>query len=282
MTTSIRALFQRSEAAKKVEHPFAKYVNDKLKCSVCDLFISNQPQWDAHIGTPTHRDAVQRFKVAQQRKAKRQLDANTQTEAQGSQGKRLRREEKDTIGQLPRNFFDDGPPGQSTNNALGTDQSKVESASSLDAEWTAFQKDIAKLQAGTVVEAVASINQQLQTNTESSKGEDDDDIMDEVMNELHDQFDEQKTLESRVLKLKEMREKLRVKNVQTSLPHEDIHSVDSNRNVTGIEKGEKYEKEKKKEKEKEDDDDDDEEDEGEVEDLPDEYDEYLVWRRKGI
>ncbi|KAK9365361.1 hypothetical protein V1509DRAFT_633477 [Lipomyces kononenkoae] len=278
MTTSIRALFQNAEAAKKVEHPFAKYVSDRLKCSVCDLFISNERQWDAHIGTPTHRDAVQRFKVAQQRKAKRQLDANVQTEPQASQGKRPRREEKDTIGQLPANFFD-GPHEQSSNTALEGDKSNVENASELDAEWAAFQKDISKLQAGTVAEATASINQQLQPIADSSKGEDDE--IDEFMNELHDQFEEQKTLESRVLKLKEMREKLRIKNNQTSVPGENIHSVDSTSGLTSIEKAEEKREEKEKEREMEDDDDGvDVEDE--VETLGDEYDEYLVWRRKGI
>ncbi|KAK9375883.1 uncharacterized protein V1513DRAFT_424168 [Lipomyces chichibuensis] len=253
MTTSIRALFRQAEATKKVEHPFAKYVNDKLKCSVCDLSISNERQWEAHIGTPTHRDAVQKYKVAQQRRAKRQLDASAQAEIQGDHSKRLRREKSDSSSQLPSDFFD-APRQQSTDNPIA-DKSKAETAFDLDAEWAAFQKDIAKVQAGTVVEATAVITGQLSTDTHRGKGEDDE--MEGIMDELQDQFEEQKTLESRVLKLKEMREKLRLK--------ENGKLIRSNRGLTNTEDGEVQEKET------ETDDDDD-----------DEFDEYAAWRRKGI
>ncbi|KAK9386185.1 hypothetical protein V1515DRAFT_605591 [Lipomyces mesembrius] len=267
MTTSIRALFRQAEAAKKVEHPFAKYVNDKLQCTVCDLSISNDRQWEAHIGTPTHRDAVQRYKVAQQRKAKRQLDTSTQAD-QGVHSKRLRREQSDSRSQLPSDFFD-APRQQPTDNPIEADRSKAETASDLDAEWAAFQKDIAKVQAGTVVEATAVITEQLTTNTYRGKREDDE--MDEIMEELQDQFEEQKTLESRVLKLKEMREKLRVKNIETSVLRERGKLIRSNRGLTTTEDG----VEQEKETETEDDDEDDDEDEDEV-------GEYAAWRRKGI
>ncbi|KAK9492018.1 hypothetical protein V1508DRAFT_420236 [Lipomyces doorenjongii] len=263
MTTSIRALFRQAEATKKVEHPFAKYVNDKLQCTVCDLSISNERQWEAHIGTPTHRDAVQKYKVAQQRKAKRQLDTSTQAEAQGDHSKRLRREQSDSRSQLPSDFFD-APRQQSTNNPIEADRSKAETASDLDAEWAAFQKDIAKVQASTVVEATAVVTEQLTTNTHRGKAEDDE--MDEIMDELQDQFEEQKTLESRVLKLKEMREKLRVKNIETSALRESGKLIRSNRDLTNTEDGVEQ-----KETETEGDDEDD-----------DEFDEYAAWRRKGI
>ncbi|KAK9362224.1 hypothetical protein V1504DRAFT_448905 [Lipomyces starkeyi] len=262
MTTSIRALFRQAEATKKVEHPFAKYVNDKLKCTVCDLSISNERQWEAHIGTPTHRDTVQKYKVAQQRKAKRQLDTSAQAEAQGGHSKRLRREQSDSRSHLP-SF--DAPRQQSTDNPIEADRSKAETESDLDAEWAAFQKDIAKVQAGTVVEATAIITEQLTPNNHRGQGEDDE--MEEIMDELQDQFEEQKTLESRVLKLKEMREKLRLKNIETSVLRENGKLIRSNRGLTNTEDGEEQETET----EDEDDDDDD-----------NEFDEYAAWRKKGI
>ncbi|KAK9343800.1 hypothetical protein V1522DRAFT_412236 [Lipomyces starkeyi] len=270
MTTSIRALFRQAEATKKVEHPFAKYVNDKLKCTVCDLSISNERQWEAHIGTPTHRDAVQKYKVAQQRKAKRQLDTSAQAEARGGHSKRLRREQSDSSSQLPSDFFD-APRQQSTDNPIEPDRSKAETESDLDAEWAAFQKDIAKVQAGTVVEATAIITEQLTPNNHRGQGEDDE--MEEIMDGLQDQFEEQKTLESRVLKLKEMREKLRLKNIETSVPSENGKLIRSNRGLTNTEDGEEQEKETETEDEDDDDDDDDDDNE---------FDEYAAWRKKGI
>ncbi|KAJ8097362.1 hypothetical protein POJ06DRAFT_261173 [Lipomyces tetrasporus] len=257
MTTSIRALFRQAESSKKVEHPFAEYVNNRLKCAVCDLFISNELQWEAHIGTPTHRDAVQKYKVAQQRKAKRALDTSAQAEAPGND-KRQRREAIESRPALPPGFFD-ASREPSADRRKEADSSKTEVATDADAEWAAFQDDIAKVQAATVAESAAVINRP-STNTYDVNGGDDE--LDEVMNDLRDQFEEQRNLESRVLKLKEMRERLRPKIVATGVPGTTKGSIDSNRNLETSEDGE--------EKEQEDEDD------------GDEFDDYDAWRRKGI
>ncbi|KAK9320659.1 hypothetical protein V1517DRAFT_328653 [Lipomyces orientalis] len=255
--TSIRALFRQAESTKKVEHPFAEYVNDRLKCAVCDLFVSNELQWEAHIGTPTHRDAVQKYKVAQQRKAKRALDTSAQAEALGN-GKRQRREAIESRPALPPDFFD-ASREPSTDTGKEADGSKSEIAADIDTEWAAFQDDIAKLQAATVAESTAVINQS-STNTYDVKGGDDE--LDEVMNDLRDQFEEQRNLESRVLKLKEMRERLRPKIVATGVTGTKKGPIDSNRSLATSEEGEV--------KEQEEDDD------------ADEFDDHDAWRRKCI
>ncbi|KAK9467326.1 hypothetical protein V1512DRAFT_260945 [Lipomyces arxii] len=215
METSIRSLLRQQEAVKKVEHPFAQYTGNRLKCSICDLFISSDSQWEAHLGTKTHRNEVQKYKSAQQRKAKRALDKEEESEnidVSSTETKRRRSNAETDIG---------------LNASIGS--------ANIEDEWAAFQRDIATLDAGTVAQATAVVRDANSTTTEEQQDTVADDL-EEFQNDLQDQFDEQKELEARVSKLRELRKELQSKRFATVTKPLEADGKTTNGTLTEVEK----------------------------------------------
>ncbi|KAK9446850.1 uncharacterized protein V1518DRAFT_422800 [Limtongia smithiae] len=256
MATGIRALFAPKEYADRIQHPYAIYVHDRLKCTVCDLYIDGNRQWEPHTGTATHRAAVQKYKDVQQRKAKRALEAHDEDGAPVKKTKGVAKADQDEGGKQ-----------------LTTTVPEPQAEPDMDAEWAAFQADISAFDTATVADTleptvaaglVASAQPSHTAVTVppvSTSREADNDDADEIMNSLEEQFAEQKELESRVLKLKQIRERLRQKHRQQA---ESATEGQTNQSRSG-----------QADKDQENSDDDDIEDDDDADDA----DEFALWRR---
>ncbi|KAK9454180.1 hypothetical protein V1511DRAFT_518061 [Dipodascopsis uninucleata] len=128
-------------------------------------------------------------------------------------------------------------------------QSKQISDKDLDAEWTAFQKDIASIDrdTGTVIESAAvlrggedgtatdkstSTGNTHQATGIISRNQDEDDEREDAMESLQDELDEQKILIDRVHKLKERREMLRAKSTKEESTNEKSWTSDVRSSAT--------------------------------------------------
>ncbi|KAK9480611.1 hypothetical protein V1514DRAFT_324929 [Lipomyces japonicus] len=250
MESDIRALLRRKETEKQILHPFASYgANNKLKCTVCDLNIPSAIQWDAHVGTSTHKKSVTKYKEAQQSKAKRALEKDYLDDGSLSDGTASKRRKQATAinDNLPADFFD--PPEQN--------ESSQQRVTNIDAEWEAFQKDIAipfkkhksfADDSGVVISALPTSNaaDTQQPLNASNQDDNNEEEIDEITEQIHQELDDQKERDNRVEKLKEMRESLRKKQInQQTAQHvklqeqdedmdEDEEDMDENYNDFGV------------------------------------------------
>lgn len=62
----LRALMkERKAAAKRIDHPYAKYSNaGQLSCSLCTLSVKNEVLWPAHLTSKVHRQNVRQQQIA--------------------------------------------------------------------------------------------------------------------------------------------------------------------------------------------------------------------------
>ncbi|KAK9378702.1 uncharacterized protein V2V93DRAFT_375614 [Kockiozyma suomiensis] len=197
----------RPTAVIRVEDPLVKYTHEgRIHCTACDLLIGSEQQWNAHKTTPTHKSRAQKHAEAQNRKAKRHLTENGEDKETDKEIKRV----KSGNGGLPEDFFD---------NSMAEEKEKTPD---LDAEWAAFQKDIASAAA-----AAAHTNTNTNTNVIIehapelyNQGAVSPDLREQheqerhtnqevLQNDLYQQFEEQKEFEERVQKLKAMREQMK-------------------------------------------------------------------------
>ncbi|KAK7206496.1 hypothetical protein BZA70DRAFT_105695 [Myxozyma melibiosi] len=246
---TMEQLFRQSAAAqnKPVEHRLAQYTDDRrIRCVACGLMIgSSEQQWNMHIATPTHKSSEKKWDETQRTKAKRQLERSSSENGQAKRVKNGGKEEE-----------------KERESGDGT------SAPDLDAEWAAFQKDIAESDAAawgnessrggagsrqpTNIAAGAGVIEQAPeiyggqgsitdptTEVEEKQERRRVDDREVLQDALLEEFEEQKELEERVQKLKD-----KWKEVRMNAPGRSSK-----------------EEEEKEEEEEEDDDDDDEDDE---------------------
>lgn len=115
---------QQSERNKvtKVVHPFAKYdETGKLNCIVCNSPVKNEAVWQAHLGSTTHRDNIQKLKALKQQQSLKRRASSPPPQVQNT-NKRTRMEDRQDIELdeqvedssedeemgLPADFFDGG------------------------------------------------------------------------------------------------------------------------------------------------------------------------------
>ncbi|CEP15138.1 hypothetical protein [Parasitella parasitica] len=64
---------QERNKATKITHPFAKYdETGRLACVVCNSFVKSEAVWQAHLGSQSHRDNIQKLKELKQQQQQQQ------------------------------------------------------------------------------------------------------------------------------------------------------------------------------------------------------------------
>ncbi|KAK9474537.1 uncharacterized protein V1510DRAFT_411317 [Dipodascopsis tothii] len=186
--------------AGKVKHPLAEYRGSRLACKACGYEITptargEERDWEAHAGMQSHRVEAARVHLS---------TAKRPAEGAGGRGKRARKDDGPAEG-LPAGFFDPAKAPAALREPSPPPDEK------MDAEWAAFQSDIAAVapaaDAGVVAEAApAAGGDAAPAPVADIEIEDEED---DVAAGLRQQFDEQRELEQRVERLKERRAALR-------------------------------------------------------------------------
>jgi zinc finger protein 830 len=73
----VRKLLKKQQSERnskqKITHPFAKYDEQgRLICIVCNSPVKNEAVWQAHLGSATHRDNIQKLKALKQQQQQQQ------------------------------------------------------------------------------------------------------------------------------------------------------------------------------------------------------------------
>ncbi|CAO3614013.1 unnamed protein product [Mucor fragilis] len=93
---------QERNKVAKITHPFAKYDQaSRLVCVVCNSHVKSESVWQAHLGSQVHRDNIQKLKELkqqQQQQLKRRAASPSPptSSAQPSESKRMRLDEEET------------------------------------------------------------------------------------------------------------------------------------------------------------------------------------------
>ncbi|KAF1804308.1 hypothetical protein V8B55DRAFT_1513020 [Mucor lusitanicus] len=93
---------QERNKVAKITHPFAKYDQaNRLVCVVCNSHVKSESVWQAHLGSQLHRDNIQKLKELkqqQQQQLKRRATSSSPptSSSQPSDSKRMRLDEEQT------------------------------------------------------------------------------------------------------------------------------------------------------------------------------------------
>lgn len=93
---------QERNKVAKITHPFAKYDQaNRLVCVVCNSHVKSESVWQAHLGSQLHRDNIQKLKELkqqQQQQLKRRATSPSPptSSSQPSDSKRMRLDEEQT------------------------------------------------------------------------------------------------------------------------------------------------------------------------------------------
>ncbi|KAL2109464.1 hypothetical protein VUR80DRAFT_2451 [Thermomyces stellatus] len=257
-----RALLRQQQASRRISSPHALYSSTgKLSCALCREPVKTEALWDAHARSPSHRAALQAHAASQPRPAepsvagaKRKLEDDDDEEEdvaedEGARRKRTRGDVAPPPAPTPASSASSSrasnTPSQGVelsipsrpatpktaaappNNTAETTQAKPadQSAPPIDeAEWAAFEADIAAATAPYSEDAVISApavpagggepGDEDKGNTGERRAPRDVEIeaeREDAERALADEFDEMEELEARARKLKERREALRAR-----------------------------------------------------------------------
>ncbi|KAI9469872.1 MAG: hypothetical protein EXX96DRAFT_587803 [Benjaminiella poitrasii] len=231
---------ERSNKTTRVTHPFAKYdQTGRLICVVCNAPVKSETVvWQAHLGSPHHRDNIQKLKALKQQQLKRPASSPSPAsdDSNESQHKRMRmeqnkedieldeplsegeeeeeEEEEGAASALPSDFFDN--PEDSTPQQETQEEPVEENTKGLPAGFFDDPEEDARVQGELPPEEqakanlerdLASFNEDMMDVTKEAReeqGEDDESLWRERHLDLV--VGEQAVLYSRVEKLKQMRQ----------------------------------------------------------------------------
>jgi len=159
----VRSLLKAKRQEARVSHPLASYSsNGQLRCIACGP-VKHASAWEGHLGSKLHRTTVARLKEEDRlREAQRiRQEEEEQQQAHVSNGKRKaeeqdsesdteskRRKVDDASAQFPADFFSDPsraplpPPSDDEEDEPSAAQPGPAPATSIDAEWERFQRDV--------------------------------------------------------------------------------------------------------------------------------------------
>lgn len=95
----VRRLLKKQQLERnkvnKITHPFAKYDEaGRLVCVVCNAPVKSEAVWQAHLGSSAHRDNIQKLKALKQQQLKRRAPSPPAADLSASDPhKRMRMEE---------------------------------------------------------------------------------------------------------------------------------------------------------------------------------------------
>ena len=288
-----RTLLRQQQATRRITSPHALYSSTgKLSCALCREPVKTEALWDAHARSPSHRAALQSHTAAQSRPAepaagtKRKLEEDEEDvpEDEGVRRKRSRGDiapptltpASSASGSRASNTPSQGvelsipsrpaTPKTAVPNPLESQPKPTEQSASVDeAEWAAFEADIAAATAPYSEDAVISAPAVPASGDQEGGGEGDDsgargprDVEIEAEREdaeraLADEFDEMEELEARARKLKERREALRARS-RADLKNEGTKSDMGPKAGKGVDKENAQVEEEDEESEEEEDD----------------------------
>ena len=232
----VRSLLRNERAARRIAHPAASYTESgKLLCNVCVVQIKTDSLWDSHIKSPQHITRLQQARDNPAQGKKRKAG-----DAEDEGRKRVK-------GVLDGFVEEDGAAADAAHgnsiDATGVDDISTENTASIrhdatlqpaaplvsaapdvdEAEWAAFERDIAATQALPVpisaaatitaapmtAEQIAAEAREQQSTQRDRRQAEIEAEKEEAEQALLDEFDEMEELEDRVRRLREKREALR-------------------------------------------------------------------------
>lgn len=281
-----RTLLRQQQATRRITSPHALYSSTgKLTCALCRTPIKTEALWDAHARTPSHRAALQSSAAPRPATGtKRKLEEDDDDDVQEEEGARRKRSRGDiapptltpassTSGSRASNTPSQGVelsipsrPATPKTAAPNPFEANPKASGPVDeAEWAAFEADIAAATAPYSEDAVISAPA-VPAGEQEAEGEGDEggargprDVEIEGEREdaeraLADEFDEMEELEARARKLKERREALRARS-RADLKGEGARTDVGTKGTKGVDK------ENARVEEEDDDDDESEEEE---------------------
>ncbi|KAJ7726056.1 hypothetical protein DFH07DRAFT_246031 [Mycena maculata] len=157
----VRALLKAKRQEVQIDHPLASYSNGQLRCVACGP-VKHASAWQGHLGSKLHRTTVARLKeeerlreaqrIKQEEEEQHVSHAKRKAEEQDSDSdmESKRRKLEDPSSQFPADFFSDPSraplPPQSDDEEDEDKPPAIQPvsapATSMDAEWERFQRDV--------------------------------------------------------------------------------------------------------------------------------------------
>lgn len=246
-----RSLLRQQQASRRITHPHALYsTSGKLSCALCQVPVKTEALWDAHIRSPSHREALQALAAArEQEKAgeasgvKRKHEEEEDEEAEDEERRKRTRagvpaltsgasSASERSGSRASNTPSQGvevsipsrpaTPKAAREGPAPSATTPLQGKAAVDeAEWAAFEADIAAAtepyDESAVISAPAA---PVGGTTEAEGGEEGgkkgretevEGEREEAQQALAEEFDEMEELEARAKKLRERREALRAR-----------------------------------------------------------------------
>ena len=300
-----RTLLRQQQASRRLTSPHALYSSTgKLTCALCREPVKTEALWDAHARSPSHRAALQAAAAARARETpaagtKRKHDDDGDESPEDDDDERRKRSRADgavpppaltpassgsgsrasntpshgvelSIPSRPATPKTTGPPpSDAARKHAGT---AAQPGGDVDeAEWAAFEADIAAATAPYAEDAVISAPAVPASGTgEQKEGEEEagnkrgtkeveiEAEREDAKRALEDEFDEMEELEARARRLKERREALRARASRADLKGADAAKeagakAEASRKGVDKENAKAEEEEESEEEEEEDD-----------------------------
>lgn len=255
----VRSLLRNERASRRIDHPNATYsTTGLLECTVCRIPVKSDIEtWNKHLKSTQHAMRAERLRLSQRAhpiKAAAQIDvreiSNGSKKRKVSEGEDVSRKRSKAVVAPPSSFLDvDADSAEkdaidsrlsalpakkkatetTTNPGENTSRSVQESID--EAEWAAFERDVAMSSppplnlAPSALMAQATISaapvstadlaaQQKEEQRSSEKERADLELeaeKEDAARALEDEFEEMEGLEERVRRLREKREELRLR-----------------------------------------------------------------------
>ncbi|KAJ6577248.1 hypothetical protein B0H19DRAFT_1207784 [Mycena capillaripes] len=120
----VRALLKAKRQEARISHPLASYSNGQLRCVACGP-VKHASAWEGHLGSKLHRTTVARLKEEERLREAQRIRQEEEEQARVSNGKRKPEEQDSDSDTEPKRRKPATAP-----------------ATSLDAEWERFQRDV--------------------------------------------------------------------------------------------------------------------------------------------
>lgn len=244
---NVRRLLKKQQSernkATKVTHPFAKYDDTgRLLCIVCNAPVKNEGVWQAHLGSTAHREHIQKLKALKEQQQQQQAlkrrapspppvqDTNKRTRTDQDKqdielDEDLTSEDEDESMGLPTDFFDKEEQEEVEEEEEEVNDGALPTGFFDDPEEEArMQGTLApEEQAKADLEKdVAMFNEAMIEVTQESKQVQEEDDETFWISRHYDMTTEQAAFDSRVDKLKQMRQS----GLTTTREHKSIDDED--------------------------------------------------------
>ncbi|KAI8889675.1 hypothetical protein K501DRAFT_282265 [Backusella circina FSU 941] len=253
--SDVRRLLKKQKTerskAKKITHPFAKYDDmARLICVVCNNIVKSENVWQAHLGSGQHRDNISKLKALKEEQQQRKRAAPSSEQPAPKRAKPLLtqyddddsdemeddteekqqiEEEEEEDSALPADFFDKNEDDMEE--VEEEEEASPEESNTLPAGFFDDPEEDARVHGSIAPSEQAELDLEqgmeefkdvmVEATKEAEEIQDEDDeLFWQERNE--DLFREQAELDSRVEKLKQMRQNGHVENIEKQRQVDDI------------------------------------------------------------